>query len=81
MADVKKSFLIPSAAVPDLIATFGAEYQATLPDGSANPQTKAQFASAQFDAEVIHYVKTRVFQFRKQELLKSLSDTFLIESQ
>ncbi|MCB1767028.1 MAG: hypothetical protein KDJ22_13375 [Candidatus Competibacteraceae bacterium] len=78
MANITKSYLIPSAAVVDLISAFGVEYQATLPDGSANPLTKTQFASAQFDAEIIHYVKNRVYQFKKQELLKSIDDTFLI---
>lgn len=81
MADVKKSYLIPSAAVADLIAAFGSDYQATLPDGTTNPQTKVQFASAQLDAEIIHYVKNRVYQFKKQEIMKTLGDTFLISAQ
>lgn len=81
MADVTKTFVISSVAVPDLIAAFGADYQATLPDGSANPQTKAQYASARFDDEIIHYVKGRVYQFKKQGLIKSLSDSFLIGAQ
>ena len=51
MADIVKTYTVPSDLVAELVTVFGQNYQDTI-DGQPNPQTKAQFASAVFDAEL-----------------------------
>ena len=80
MADVTKSYKIPSALVEELINVFGENYQAEVVDENGdtvtNTQTKTEFASAQFDAEIINYVVSRVRAYRKSQAVKELSTTF-----
>lgn len=51
---------IPDAVAPRVVDAFAKrfDYQETLPDGSPNPETKAQFAKRQ----VVRFVKNVVRQ-------------------
>ena len=60
MADIIKSFTIPDAYVNELIEVFGEDYI----EGSA--QTKAQFASQEFDKRIISFIKNRVVSYRRK---------------
>jgi len=64
---IKKTFTIPDDLVPELIEVFGKGYSETITEDGIeidNPQTKAQFASANFDAFVQSAVKERVVKYR-----------------
>jgi hypothetical protein len=54
---------IPDAAMPRVIDAWGAGYSSTLPDGSPNPQTKAQYARA----KIISALKNRVVIYESGE--------------
>lgn len=51
---------VPDAALPRVLAAFATAYgyQATLPDGTANPQTQAQFAKQKLADHVKAVVTT-----------------------
>jgi len=66
MADVVRTYTIPSALVAELVTVFGQNYEAEI-DGQPNPQTKAQFASDIFDAELKSYVRHRVVDYRTSQ--------------
>lgn len=81
-ADVTKSFVISDAVVPEMIDVFGEGYQTTIQDENgdpiANPQSKAAFASEQFDNYVVAAVLKKVFRYRRAHLPE---DEFLISPQ
>ena len=65
---IQKTYTIPDNLVDELIEVFGQNYQEqVLEEGEMidNPQTKAQFASEQFDVEIVSYVKNRIVRHRK----------------
>ncbi len=82
MADITKTYTIPSALVPELIEVFGQNYQSTIDDGQGgttqNPQTKAQFDSATFDSEIKSYVRRRVVEYRRLLAKTQVSQQFEI---
>ena len=90
MANLVKTFTIPSLLVPELIEVFGQNYEATITqdtvdaNGSTvsetvpNPQTKPQFASAKFDEEVKQYIRRRVVEYRKAKTREVVSEDFTI---
>jgi hypothetical protein len=73
-----KSYNIPTEYVAELVEVFSDGYEEEI-DGKPNPQTKQQYASAKFDTEVINYVKRRVQDYRKAQLLKSINSDTIIE--
>lgn len=54
---------IGNGTLTDLINAFGETYQATLPDGTPNPQTKVQFAKEQ----VRQMLKSQVIEYKKRQ--------------
>lgn len=87
MAEIVKTYVIPDENVPELIATFGQNYQAQIEDPEnpgemiPNPQSKAAFASAIFDEEIHQYVRRRVVNYRKQQTLVNLDQDFPVNAQ
>lgn len=60
------TFTVPDAALPELIDALCAlppPYQATLPDGSPNPMTRAVFARNR----VIQYLKQMTMLYRRRQ--------------
>lgn len=53
----------PSAYDQLMLDTFSDGYQATLPDGSSNPETKIQYAKRMF----FEMVRLRVKQYKAQK--------------
>lgn len=63
------SLTLSTAAATELTDAFGVDYQATLPDGSANPEPKAQFARRQ----LIAMVKEHVLLYRRRQAAAAAS--------
>jgi len=70
MADIIKTYTIASAWVPELVDVFGDGWDATM------PQTKAQFASDNFDECVRAAIKRRVRLYREHVAAQSITDDF-----
>jgi len=75
MADIVRTYTIPSALVAELVTVFGQNYEAEI-DGQPNPQTKAQFASDVFDAELKSYVRHRVVDYRRSQAESQVDQDF-----
>ncbi len=58
------TFTADSSTMTDIINAFSEDYQAFLPGGIANPQTRTQFAKAKF----LQTVKSQVFEYKKRQL-------------
>jgi len=67
MASITKTYTIPSELVSEMIEVFSQGYEATV-DGEANPQTKNQYASEQFDATVNLAIRRKVVDYRKRSI-------------
>lgn len=52
---------IPNDKLQDMINAYGKDWAETLPDGTPNPQTKAQFARS----ELNRHIKQRVIDYKK----------------
>ena len=74
---ITKTYTIATGNVAELVEIFGTSYQAEI-DGVPNPQNKANFASETFDKEILNYVRRRVFDYRKQQLMQQMNDADII---
>ena len=79
-----KTINIKDAYVPELIDVFGEGYQTEILDVDGvtlipNPQTKTQFANAQFDADIRTYIHRRVKMYRDRAALASSDNTTITE--
>lgn len=54
---------LSDAAMAELRDAFGENYRATLPNGSPNPQTKAQYSRQQ----LIDWIKTYIRDYRRRQ--------------
>ena len=79
-----KEILIKDAYVPELIEVFGRDYNDTVWDTELtelipNPQTKAQFADAEFDREMVQFIKKKVMRYRTDMATSSIDLTEITE--
>lgn len=68
------SFTVPDAAMPELVDALCAlppAYSPTLPDGSPNPVTKAQYARQQ----LIAYMRRMVLTYRRAQAEAAINAT------
>lgn len=83
MADITKTQTIPDEHVQRMIDAFGENYQTEILDENgdtiSNPQTKAQFASSQYDDFVINSVKQRVLAFERRQAVAQIANDFEIQ--
>lgn len=65
MADITFTITVPTDKKTQILNDFCAHegYQATLEDGTANPETKAEFARKR----VLNYIKQSVISYRAQK--------------
>lgn len=86
MPNLVKTFTIPSALVAEMVTVFSAHYRQEIDDPAnpgatrPNPQTRAQFASQVFDAEIRAYVRNRVVEARRSAALGTLSQDFDLQA-
>ena len=68
---------IKDSHVSELIEVYGEFYMPEIPDVEGNlipnPQTKAQFAGQNFDAEVRQGVVRKVQDYRKRKAIEALT--------
>jgi hypothetical protein len=62
---------ISASAASELNDTFGVGYQATLPSGQPNPETKQQFARR----HIIALLKQHVMLYRKRQAAAAIAAT------
>lgn len=78
-----KEIIIKDSHVPELIEVFSEGYFSQLPDENGelidNPQTKAQYASEQFDLHVKRCIKKRVQRHRERVAISQVSTEEITE--
>ena len=81
-----RTITIKPTHVAEMIEIFGVNYQTDIQDpGEAegvtmpNPQTKADFAGEQFDAEIKTYISRKVQMYRDRAALATADSTEILE--
>ena len=80
---ITKTYTIPDELVPELIECFGESWTEKVINENGelidNPDSKAMFASKEFDRQVKEHIKNIVVRYRAKIQNASLNRTFNIQ--
>jgi hypothetical protein len=80
---IVKTYTIPDQHIAELVDVFGQNYIDTIIDINGtpipNPQTKANFASEQFDREVRRAISQKVRDYRQKLAAIAVDTTEILE--